>query len=216
MGPLQETRRGNKYIVVISDYFTKWTEAYAAPDKSSLTVAEILVEEFIFRYGIPLQLHSDQGPEFESNLIRDICRLLRIHKTRTTVYHPQSDGLVERANRTVKQQLGMMVNDARDNWDEMLAAMMFAYRSSVNATTKCTPNLLMLGREVGLPIDLLHPPENDNPRQCRVKYVEWVRNAAKYAYDCVAKSGMTNQDRYTRNFNLKSGVPGFKLGQSMW
>ena len=144
MGPLPETQKGNRFIVVVSDYFSKWTEAYAVRQHTAATVAEILVEQFMFRLGIPHQLHSDQGPEFDSALVHEVCKLLRIHKTRTTAYHPQSDGQVERANRTVRSMLTALVNEARDDWDNHLPYILFAYRASVHATTKCTQTFLCL------------------------------------------------------------------------
>ena len=79
IGPLKTTDKGNEYILVI-DYFTKWMEAFPIPDHTAITVAECLVEQFISRYGVPRQLHSDQGPEFESRLFQEICRLLGIVK----------------------------------------------------------------------------------------------------------------------------------------
>ena len=157
MGPMTETKRGNRYLIVVSDYFTRWAEAYPVPNHTAAVIADKIVEEFLFRMGIPHQIHTDQGSEFDSELIKEVCRLLRVNKTRTTPYHPQSDGLVERANRTIGKMMAMACNQAHDNWDELVPYIMFAYRASIHATTKCTPNMLMLNREVNLPIDLIHP-----------------------------------------------------------
>ena len=77
------------------DYLTKWVEAYALPNHTALVVADKLVNEWVCRYGAPLHLHSDQGRDFESNVFKEICRLLDIRKTHTTPYHTQSDGQVE-------------------------------------------------------------------------------------------------------------------------
>ena len=101
LGPFTESDSGNNYILVVSDYFTKWTEAYAIPNQEATTVAKKLTDEFFFRYSPPEQPHSDQGRQFESQLLAEVCKLLGIRKTRTTPYHPQSDGLVERYNRTL-------------------------------------------------------------------------------------------------------------------
>ena len=101
MGPLPTTEARNKYIMVVSDYFTRWTEAYAIPNQEVRTVATKLVDEFVCRFGGPETLHSDQGRNFESAMIRELCALLDIRKTRTTPYHPQSDSQVERFNRTL-------------------------------------------------------------------------------------------------------------------
>ena len=115
MGPLPETGNGNQYIVVIGDYFTKWTEAFALKNHTAQTVADVIVQEFVGRFGVPRQIHSDQGREFESLLISHLCQLFHIKKTRTTPYNPKSDGMVERANRTVKQMLSVLVNEAQYN-----------------------------------------------------------------------------------------------------
>ena len=101
MGPLPLTRNGNEYIMVLQDYFTKWSEAYALPNHRAITVADKLVTEFICKFGCPHQIHTDQGREFESNLFHAICDKLGIDKTRTCPYRPQSAGMVERNNRTI-------------------------------------------------------------------------------------------------------------------
>ena len=105
LGPLPETAAGNSYILVVGDYFTKWMEAYPIPNQEATTIASKLVNEFICRFSVPRQLHSDQGAQFESKVITEICKLLHIDKTRTTPYHPQSDGLIERFNRILIQML---------------------------------------------------------------------------------------------------------------
>ena len=155
MGPLPETEDGNKYILVVGDYFTKWTEAYAIPNQEAVTVANVLIKEFICRYGVPLQIHSDQGRNFESMLFKEICRILNIEKTRTTALHPQSDGMIERFNRTLESMLAMFVSDNQRDWDGCLPYVMMAYRTSVHETTGCTPSEMMMGRDVRLPADLL-------------------------------------------------------------
>lgn len=94
MGPLPETE--SRFILVLTDYFTKWTEAYALKDHMAETVARTLMDEFICQFGVPYSIHTDQGGEFESNLFKEICNLLEIEKTITSPYHPQSDGQVER------------------------------------------------------------------------------------------------------------------------
>lgn len=96
LGSLPETERRNKYILIAMDYLSKWPEAYALPDQEVVTVADVLVSQFFHRFGVPAELHSDQGRNFESLVFQEICTLLGIHKTWTTSLHPQSDGMVER------------------------------------------------------------------------------------------------------------------------
>ena len=88
LGPLPETNLGNKYILVVGDYFTKWKEAYPMRDMEATTVARLLVNEFFCQFGLPDFLHTDQGRNFESTLIKEVCALLNIKKTCTTPYHP--------------------------------------------------------------------------------------------------------------------------------
>ena len=216
MGPWTETANGNKYVLVISDYFTKWTEAFALSSHTAPVVAEKIVEEFMFRYGIARQLHSDQGSEFDSDLVREVSKLLRCRKTRTTAYHPQSDGQVERCNRTIRDMITKAIHDAPDHWDTHLNGVCFAYRASVHATTKCTPNLLMLNREIDLPIDLLMPPDPDfDEPKCPVKYVEWVRQALRYAGENARQHTRMNMIRQKRNYDVNAGSPEFKVGDSV-
>ena len=95
VGPITPGEAKKPYILVASDYFTRWAEAYAIPNQEAITVATTLIDEFFCRFSIPQQLHSDQGRQFESDVMKEVCKLLQISKTRTTPYHPQSDGLVE-------------------------------------------------------------------------------------------------------------------------
>ena len=99
------TARGNKYVVVFMDYFTKWAEAFAVPDKKAETVAKLLVEQIVCRHGIPEELLSDRGANFLSTLVQDICKILGVRKINTSGYHPQTDGLVERFNSTLTNMI---------------------------------------------------------------------------------------------------------------
>lgn len=101
MGLCPITDNGNEYIIVLSDYFSKWVEAYAVPNHTTLTVADKIVTVFFCRFGTPKQIHSDQGREFESEIFKCICEKLGIKKTRSCSYRPQSSGLVERFYATL-------------------------------------------------------------------------------------------------------------------
>ena len=186
VGPLPITRDGNEYIIVIGDYFSKWKEAYPAPNHTAQTVADLLLTQFICRVGYPLVIHTDQGREFESHLFSYLCEKLEVQKTRTAPYRPQSDGLVERYNRTLKRLLAMFVNSHRDDWDDHLPYLMMAYRATEHQSTKCTPNLIMFGREILCPVDLMFglPPETKFSA-CPIEYVEWVQQAMHDAFELV-------------------------------
>eukprot|EP00731_Ephydatia_muelleri_P007367 Em0003g1615a len=187
LGPLPETEKGNKYILVIGDYFTKWKEAYPLPNMEAMTVARHLVSEFMCRFGVPEQLHSDQGRNFESGVIKGICELLQVRKTRTTPYHPQSDGMVERYNRTLLNLLSLSVSENERDWDVKLPVLLFAYRTSVHETTGVTPFSMMLGREARLPEDLIYglPVGGAPVPQGGREYVEHLKKAMQNAYKSI-------------------------------
>lgn len=185
LGGLPTTRNGNEYIIIVGDYFSKWKEAYAVPNHTAMTVADKLLTEFICCYGTPRQIHTDQGREFESELFKALCEKLGIEKTRTNPYRPQSDGLVERFNRTLIQMLSAFVNEKKNDWDDHLPYLMMAYRATVHESTKCSPNLIMLGRELSLPLDIMvGPPPGEKLDLCSIMYVAWVQNAIR----CVRQS----------------------------
>ncbi len=111
LGPLPVSARGNKYIIVVIEYFTKWAEAYAVPNQTAGVTARWVVEEFCCRFGPPVTLHSDQGRNFQSGLFKEVVRLLGMAQTRTCPYNPKSDGMVERCNRTIEALLATVVGE---------------------------------------------------------------------------------------------------------
>jgi hypothetical protein len=135
LGPLAKSNDNNKFILLVCDYFTKWVEAFPMPNQEAKTVADLFVKEFICRYGVPRKLFTDQGTNFQLKLLNEVCKLLDIDKGRTTPYHPQSDGLVERMNRTVEAMLSMFTAPGQRDWDFFLPYVMMAYRSAVQSTT---------------------------------------------------------------------------------
>ena len=135
LGKLPVTESGKQYILVVMDYFTKWVEAYALSDQLATTAAKVLVDQFFSRFGVPIELHSDQGRNFESAVFSEVCKLLRIKKTRTTPLHPASDGMVERFNATLETQLSMFVSKHQRDWDTHLPMLLLAYRSAVHEST---------------------------------------------------------------------------------
>ena len=104
---LPESDSGNRHILVIVDYFTKWVEAYPLRRMDAATIASTFVNGFVSQFGAPESLHTDQGRNFDSALFKDVCELLGVQKTRTTAYHPASGGLVERFNQTLERLLSM-------------------------------------------------------------------------------------------------------------
>ena len=158
-GPLDETPRGNKWILVITDHFSRWSDAYPLPDATAESAARVLEERVFSQFGIPEIIHSDQGRQFSSRLFSQLCELWGCDKTQTCPYRPQANGLCERLNRTLGDALRAMLADQEmpvNDWDLLLPTIMRNIRSVPHTTTGETANYLMLGREIRLPAGLLH------------------------------------------------------------
>ena len=166
-------------MLVVVDQFSKWVECYALSDHTAEWVARTMVSAFIGRFGCPLELHSDQGRNFESRMFKEVCDLLKIVKTRTTPYRPSANGQVERMNRTILQILRCFIQGQQE--DLHLATVGMAIRSTVNCQTGFTPNFLMLGREVLQPIDLMLNPGGEEEQRTPGTYA--ARHRFTYGTD---------------------------------
>ncbi len=156
-GPFPVLRRGNHHILVVVDYFSKWCEAYPVPTIDAPEIIKVFVENWISYYSVPLELHTDQGRNFKSNLFGEMCKLLKINKTRTTTLYPQSDGMVKRFNRTLSQHLFKVVDEHQEEWDHYIPLFMLAYRSAIHESTHHTPAKVIFDHdELRLPCNLEH------------------------------------------------------------
>lgn len=156
MGPFPMTTNGNQFIVIMTEHFTRWIEGAAVSDQRASTVSKVVMEYIVGRHGIPQKLLTDQGPCFESEEFRNCLERMGIKKVRTTPYHPQSNGLTERNNRTIKEWLATKGG----NWEEELPLILLAHRASPQAATGKSPFELMYGRVARLPVDVQIGPWN--------------------------------------------------------
>lgn len=147
IGPFHPSPQGNRYLLTVIDHLTGWAEAFPIPTKTSENVWNKLYREFFPRYGIPSEVVSDQGSEFNSHEIRSNFRALQIKHKRTTPGHPQTNGITERFNRTLKETLRKLVNNDISAWEDRLAEAMLAYRISENRGRGSSPYYCVFGQE---------------------------------------------------------------------
>ncbi|CAL9701640.1 unnamed protein product [Knipowitschia caucasica] len=218
LGPFPVTDTGNRYVLVAMDYFTKWPEAYAVPDQSAATTAGRLVDEMFTRFGVPSELHSDQGRNFESQVFSEVCRLLAIKKARTTLLHPQSDGLVERFNRTLATQLAILVSKHQRDWDRYLPLVLWAYRTAVQESSQCTPAALMFGRELRTPVDLVFgsPPEPEIAGGHEMDYFQRLREHLRVVHDYTRQVQASSGVRQKRAYDSHCRGQPFQPGDKVW
>ena len=163
--------QNNCYLLVIQDYFTKWVEAISLPGQTAKWIICELVKIFA-KYGLPTALHSDQGCNLESAILHQTSEAFGIKKSRTTAYHPEGDGMVERFNCTLLQLLHSYT-EKQEEWEHYLPFVLFAYRTEVHTSTGVSPFELMFG----------HPPVQ-NPFPTRTAY-----GAVSYQSQLRAKAG---------------------------
>ena len=216
LGPLPRSTKGNEYILMIVDQFTKWVECIPLPSQTAEETAHAAISEFFSRFGYPFYIHSDQGRNFESQLFSSICTVLGIHKTRTTAYRPSANGQVERFNRTLMDAVRCFVS-RNSSWDEHLAQLSGALRASVNRQTGHTPNMLMLGREVNLPADLMFPTDQKPVEQQTIhQYVQRLIDSLEVAHRTARQNLKASQKRMKKDYDLRVLVKTFNVGDAVY
>ena len=195
VGPLPVTSNRNQFIVVAMDYLTKWPEARAIRKANAANVEAFIKEDIIARHGCPLEILSDQGTHFVNATISQLCERLKIKRTLSSPYHPQTNGLVERYNRTLCESLAKLSIQSKTHWDGHISAALLAYRTACHDTTGYTPFDLMYGRTALLPIDLEIPTQiqqiDDNEEEAIEKRI----------YDTVY---LLNQKRFEAKRNIEN------------
>ena len=198
------TQRGNQYVLVIQDYFTKWLEAFPLTGTAAPSVAQCVLNGWIARFGCPYTILSDQGREFESKLFKALNDLLQIKKLRTTTYHPCTDGMVERSNRTIIDVLSKYC-EAEPDWDLKLPLVLFAIRTSEHATTGFSPFNLVYGQEARVPWDVVYgdAPNTPMPRERWVaERREHMSKVFKMVQDLTSRRQLQQKQYFDKN---KSG-----------
>ncbi|RWS23056.1 Pol polyprotein-like protein, partial [Leptotrombidium deliense] len=199
-GPFPMSESGNKYVIVVTDYLTKCVECKAVPKATAWEVAKMIVEMVLCRHGCPQKILSDRGLQFLSKVAKNIYDLMNTAHVKTTSYHPQTNGLVERFNRTLNIMLSMFVSKDQRDWDRALAMVVFAYMTSVQESTGYTPFYLLYGREARLPVEnVLQTPSRGIADAD--EYVTSAIDALKIARECATESIKNNQEKYTERAN---------------
>jgi transposase InsO family protein len=148
MGPLPKTLTGKRYIVIAVDHFTKWVEARAISEADAQSITQFIYEDIICRHGIPTILSSDRGSEFINELVTALTNVYKIKHIRTSAYHPQGNGQVERVNKTIKDILAKITPKNPGDWSHYLPSALFVTRTTRQASTKFSPSELLHGHQI--------------------------------------------------------------------
>ena len=203
-----EPSKGNiENVLVITDHFTRYALAYPSKTQTAQATARILWDNFICHYGFPEKFISDQGRNFESDLIKELCKIAGVKKLHTTPFHPQGNGQCERFNSTLCNILGTLSDEEKSDWKSYLGCMTHAYNCTKHASTTYSPYFLMFGRHPRLPIDvefgLSKPNCKDNSSKSR--YVQKLRRRLNYAFQKASKYSEQQAPKYKSSYekNMK-------------
>ena len=199
-----EPSKGNiENVLVITDHFTRYALAYPSKTQSAQATARILWDNFICHYGFPEQFISDQGRNFESDLIKELCKIAGVKKVHTTPYHPQGNGQCERFNSTLCNMLGTLSEEEKSDWKSHLGCMTHAYNCTKHASTTYSPYYLMFGRHPRLPIDVefgLNKP-NCSDNSSKSRYIQKLRRRLNYAFQKASKYSDQQASRYKHSYD---------------
>ena len=194
------------------DYLTKWPEVYAAPDQTAATIANLLVREIVSRHGVPSELLSDRGQAFLSGLFKEVERVLGYN---TTAYHPQTDGLVERFNRTLISMLTKTVEHDGKDWDQQLPFVLFAYRVSQQQSTLESPFFLLYGRDPRLPTQTVMVANKTRQHRDLKEYGADLAFCTAEAWD-LARKCIGKAQKKQEYYNRRARPPRFRVGDRVF
>ena len=199
--------------MVMQDHFSKYVVAYVIKDQMACTAAETLRNGYFGLFCAPAYLVSDQGKAFTGHLISNFCELYGVQKLRTSPYHAQSNGQVERMNQTIIQMIGKLEQDKKACWSEHLPEMLAAYNGTRSAVTGYSPYFLLFGRKSRMPVDCLFPTLCDSPHQAKMELsVAAMQKRLKEAFTVARHLASQEAARQRHYYDCKAGAVALQPG----
>ncbi|KAL7833117.1 hypothetical protein SRHO_G00301350 [Serrasalmus rhombeus] len=209
---VEKSKGGFENILVVTDHFSRWAQSYPTKDQRTETVAKVLWRNFFCKFGFPAKFHADQGRNFESTVVKELCRLTGTLKTHTSPYHPQGNGTTERFNRTLMNLLGTLPPQSKTHWHEYIDALTHAYNCTRHVSTGYTRYYQMFGRHPRLPIDLVFglAPTTDYCEHS--EYAKTLHDSLKYPCEQANLASRHSKDTQKKNYDAKAKVRRFTPG----
>ncbi len=219
VGPLQPiTDKGNRYILTLVDYATRYPEAVALPSIETERVAEALIDMFC-RVGFPREMLTDMGSQFTSELMYEISRLISLRQLSTTPYHPMCNGLVERFNGTLKLMLKRLCAERPKDWDKYLGPALFAYREVPQESVCFSPFELVYGWSVRGPMTILKElwtnEISDPDVRSTYEYVIDLRERLESTCELVRQNLQKASGKQAKIYNRKAKARKLKVGEKV-
>ena len=202
---IERSKGGFEKVLVIIDHFSRYAQAIPTRNETAKTTARVLFDHFIVHYGFPARIHSDQGANFESNLIKELCKIAMVEKSRTTPYHPMGNGQVERFNQTLLKMLGTLEDHQKNDWKAHVHTLVHAYNATFHDSIGYSPYFLMFGRHPRLAVDaflgLNSDPLSSKPQ---AEYVRKLRDRLSFAYKKAQEVSKKAAAKHKLNYDLRA------------
>ena len=200
---LEMSAGGYEHLLVITDHYTKYAVAVPTKNQSAIVTAQALFNNFIVHYGFMKRLHSDQGAQFEGNIIKELCKLAGNVKSRTPPYNPASNGITERFSRTLLSMLGTLDPEHKQDWKSQVGHLVHSYNCCIHDSTGFSPYRLMFGRDPRLALDvILGIVSDEKPETDYCKHVSQLRDCLRRAYQLASRNSDHARERQKLNHDL--------------
>ena len=206
--PLPKTRNGYTYVLVCVDYATRWVVVKAVPSTATLSVKDFLLNQVLWQHGTPRKLIGDRGSGFTAEQLEDVLKALGMQHAMVAAYHPQTNGLCEKTNRTVSGILKSLTVGKDARWDEYVQQAAFIYNTAKHATTGFTPFELVTGRQAVLPEETLYPWA-DEPSESLTDFLKRIAQDRAEAADRTRVKQLHQADYYNKK---RTPAPDYKIG----
>lgn len=209
---LETSKGGYSNILVMTDHFTRYSQAIPTKDQKASTTAKALISSFVNHYGMPTRLHSDQGANFESKTIQQLCQIMGIKKTHTTSYHAQGNAQAERFNRSLLSSLSCLTEEEKTRWKDHLPYVVHAYNCTKNDATGYSPFQLMFGRKPRLPVDVIRGLDDPIKDVDYKEYVQSVKESLATAYEKASKYATEQHLKNKKLYDKKARATSLEVG----
>ena len=194
-------------VLVLQDHFSKYVVAYVVKDQTACTAAETLRNGYFRIFGAPAYLVSDQGKAFTGHIITHLCELYGVQKLRTSPYHAQTNGQVERMNQTIICMIRKLEKDWKACWSKHLPELLLAYNATHSTVTGYSPYYLLFGRRPRIPVDYLFPTLRDSPHQTKMEVsVAATQKRLKEAFAVARHLTSEEVAKQCRYYDCKAGA----------
>ena len=203
-------------VLVVTDHFTRYTQAYITKTQTTQMTAKTLWDKFIVHYGLPKKILMDQGENFESQLVADLCKLIGMWKIQTSPYHLQTNSQCERFNSTLINMLGTLPKEKKSEWKNHIGRLVHAYNCTQNSATGFSPYFLMFGRQHHLPVDIalgLAPHTITDPNA--TKFVQKLREHARWAHSKAEAFQAKEAQRHKHSYDKKERGAALEVGDTV-